>query len=202
MRPEPSTKFRRFENASRVPPTSTNRVLSFDSLESKAKWLDAAAGLDALRAEVQTQAKRFLAYGDAEARTRAIQRWVRDIVKYQYDFRVSQSLPGEEFADTASAIERGFGDCDDKARVFVALVRAAEMLKPLGVKVRIRPVFAKMPTPQFVHVQAEVTWPRSELHENAMAGGWLLAELIVKGCEIGQDPDTVPRLPDGQRAIV
>jgi len=201
VRPAPSTKFRRFENPSRVPSSSTNRVLGFDSLTAKANWLDAAAGLDALRAEVQAQAKRFLAYGDAEARTRAIQRWVRDNIKYQYDFRVSQSLPGEEFADTSSLLKRGFGDCDDKARAFVALVRAAEMVQPLGVKARIRPVFTKVPR-MFVHVQAEVTWPRSELHENAMQGGWLLAELIVKGCEIGQDPDTVPRLPDGQRAIV
>jgi hypothetical protein len=195
-------------------------VLGFDSLTAKANWLDAAASLDALRAEVQTQAKRFLGYGNAEARTRAIQRWVRDNIKYQYDFRVSQSMPGEEFADTSSAISRGFGDCDDKARVFVALVRAVEMVRgartrasqgvsehPLRdpqkpeVYARIRPVFTRMPE-QFVHVQAEVKWPRSELHENAMPGGWLLAELIVKGCEIGQDPDTVPRLPDGQRAIV
>lgn len=201
MRPAPSTKFRRFENASRVPGTSTARVLSFATLEDKAKWLDAAASLDALRQEVQTQAKRFQSYSDAEARTRAIQRWVRDAIKYQYDFRATQGTPGEEFADTSSLLKRGYGDCDDKARAFVALVRAAEMQAPLGARARIRPVFTKEPH-QFVHVQAEVTWPRSELHENAMAGGWLLAELIVRGCEIGQDPDTVPRLASGERAIV
>ncbi len=201
MRPAPSTKFRRFENPSRVPRTSTNRVLSFATLEEKAKWLDAAASLDALRLQVQHHAQRFLGYSDAEARTRAIQRWVRDNIHYQYDFRVSQGLPGEEFGDTSTLLARGYGDCDDKARAFVALVRAAEMVKPLRVKARIRPIFTKQPA-QFVHVQAEVTWPRSELHENAMPGGWLLAELIVKGCEIGQDPDTVPRLASGERAIV
>lgn len=201
MRPAASSKFRRFENPSRVPDTSTNRVLSFATLGEKAKWLDAAAGLDSLRTLVQHHAKRFLAYSDAEARTRAIQRWVRDNIKYQYDWRVSQGLPGEEFSDTSTLLERGYGDCDDKARAFVALIRAVEMVKPLGVKSRIRPIFTKTPR-QFVHVQAEVIWPRSELHENAMPEGWLLAELIVKGCEIGQDPDTVPRLASGERQIV
>jgi len=201
MRPAPSTPFRRFEDASRVPRASTDRVLSFATLDEKAKWLDAAASLDALRSQVQLHARRFLRLPTAEARTRGIQRWVRDNIHYQYDFRASQGLPGEEFADTPSQLDRGFGDCDDKARAFVALVRAAEMIAPLHVEARIRPVFTRLPR-EFVHVQAEVKWPRSETHENAMPGGWLLSELIVKGCEIGQDPDTVPRLPSGERAIV
>lgn len=203
MRPANETKFRKYENASRVPRDSTVRVIVFKSLEEKAAWLDANAGLDALRGQVQDHAKRFLGLPDAESRTRAIQRWVRDNILYQYDWRTSQWLPGEEFADTSSTLERGFGDCDDKARAFVALVRAAEMQKPLNVRARIRPVFAKLPDERFVHVQAEVKWPRSQLHENAiLPGGWLLSELIVRGCEIGQDPDTVPRQKDGERAIV
>jgi len=202
MHPSNSARFRKYENPSRVPPSSTTRVLVFPTLEEKAAWLDGAAGLDALRGQVQTHAKRFLAIPDAEARTRALQRWVRDHIGYQYDFRVSQGMPGEEFADTSSTLDRGFGDCDDKARAFVALVRAAEMQKPLGTEARIRPVFARAPEDRFVHVQAEVKWPRSHLHENAMPGGWLLAEVIVKGCEIGQDPDTVPRLPSGERQII
>lgn len=207
MHPRNEAKFRKYENPSRVPDNSTVRVLTFKSLEAKARWLDAAASLDALRGEVQRQAKRFILIPDAEARVRAIQRWVRDAIKYQYDFRVSQGMPGEEFADTTSTIERGFGDCDDKARAFVALVRAAEMLagemgKPRGTMARIRPVFAKEPDDRFVHVQAEVAWPGSTRHENAMGKeGWLLAELIVRGCEIGQDPDTVPKV-NGQRQIV
>lgn len=202
MRPSNAQRFRKFENASRVPSNSTVRVLSFPSLEEKASWLDSNASLDALRGQVQTASKRFWLVKDAEARTRAIQRWVRDKIEYQYDFRVSQNLPGEEFADTSSTLDRGFGDCDDKARAFVALIRAAEMKRPLHVQARIRPVFMRAPDDRFVHVQAEVRWPGSNRHENAMPDGWLLAELIVKGCEIGQDPDTVPRLPSGDRAIV
>jgi len=202
MRPSNHAMFRKYENASRVPADSTTRVLTFPTLDEKAAWLDGAASLDALRGQVQRHAKRFLALPDAEARTRAIQRWVRDNIGYQYDFRVSQGMPGEEFADTSSTLDRGFGDCDDKARAFVALVRAAEMQRPLATAARIRPVFAHAPDERFIHVQAEVKWPRSHLHENAMKDGWLLAEVIVKGCEIGQDPDTVPRLPSGERAIV
>jgi hypothetical protein len=202
LHPRNESRFRKYENASRVPHRSTVRVLVFPSLEEKAAWLDGAASVDALRGFVQNHAKRFLGLPDAESRTRAMQRWVRDHIAYQYDFRTSQGFPGEEFADTTTTIERGFGDCDDKARAFVALVRAAEMQKPLDVRARIRPVFAKVPDDRFVHVQAEVRWPRSTLHENALPDGWLLAELIVKGCEIGQDPDTVPRQADGERAIV
>lgn len=202
MNPGNAARFRKHENSSRVPLSSSNRVLVFPTLEEKASWLDSSAGLDALRGQVQSHVKRFLGISDAEARTRAIQRWTRDNIHYQYDFRVSQGMPGEEFADTPTSLERGFGDCDDKARAFVALVRATEMLHPLGVEARIRPVFTRVPDDRFTHVQAEVRWPRSTLHENAMPGGWLLAELIVRGCEIGQDPDTVPRLPSGDRAIV
>lgn len=203
MHPRNEAKFRKHENASRVPANSSVRVLTFKSLEDKANWLDANASLDALRGEVQNQAQRFILIPDAEARTRAIQRWVRDAIRYQYDFRLSQNLPGEEFADTTTTIERGFGDCDDKARAFVALVRAAEMLAPLHTAGRIRPVFARVPEDRFVHVQAEVKWPGSARHENTMGPkGWLLAELIVKGCEIGQDPDTIPRTRSGERQIV
>ena len=202
MHPRNSPKFRKYEHAGRIPKGSTGRVVTFASLEEKANWLDGQASLDALRGQVQALARRFLGIPDPEARTRAMQRWVRDRIHYQYDFRLSEFLPGEEFADSSSTLDRGFGDCDDKARVFVALLRAAEMLHPLGTDARIRPIFDRRPEDAFVHVQAEVRWPRSELLDNAMPGGWLLAELIVKDCEIGQNPDTVPRLRNGDRPIV
>lgn len=190
----------RHDNASRVPRSSAVRVVRWSTLTEKAKWLDAAAALDALRGHVMGIASRFTQIPDAEARTRAIHRWVRDRIRYVHDWRVSTGAPGEEFADAESVVRRGFGDCDDKARLFVSLVRAAEMLRPLGVEVRVRPVFVRDPW-AFVHVQAEVRWHRSDLADGAMPGGWLLAELILRDCEIGQDPDSVPRGPHGERQI-
>jgi len=196
MKPE----FRKHQNASRIPKGSSVRAVQFPSLEEKARWLDAAASLDALRGNVQDFVRRFLEVEGAEARTRAIHRWVRDHVHYEQDFRVSVGVPGEEFVDTETMIRRGYADCDDKARGFVALVRAAEMLRPLGVEARIRSVFVRHPL-AFVHVQVEVRWPRSQFDERAQPDGWLLAEMILKNCEIGEDPDQCPRGPRDERLI-
>lgn len=184
----------------RVPDRSIARVVSWSSLDEKAAWLDGAASLDALRRGTQNVARRFCAYPNGEARTKALHRWVRDGIRYVQDFRVTEGTRGEEFADAESAIARGYEDCDGKARLFVALVRAAEILRRAGAEARIRPVFKKHPV-EFIHVQAEVRWPGSLHHPGAMAGGWLLAELILADCEIGVDPDAMPRGPNGQRRI-
>jgi hypothetical protein len=185
----------------RVPDRSRGRVIGWRTLEEKANWLDGAASLDALRNGIVRIAGRFCQIGSAEGRTRAIQRWVRDGIRYIYDWRVSQGTRGEEFADVETTIERGYGDCDDKARAFVALVRAAERKRPLGAQARIRPVFKMHPLKEFVHVQAESRWWGSSMQTNAMPGGWLLSELILAHCEIGQNPDELPRGPNGQRLI-
>lgn len=194
------SKYHEHQDPSRIPLGSDVRVILFRSHEDKAKWLDAAAGLDSLRGGVANVARRFLQYTDAEARTRAIHRWVRDNIRYEQDWQVSTGQPGEEFADTETILRRGYDDCDGKARVMVALVRAAEMMKPLGVDARIRDVFSKHPL-AFVHVQVEVRWPRSELLERSEPGGWMLAEMILKDCEIGQNPDECPRGPHGERLL-
>jgi hypothetical protein len=175
-------------------------VVGWATLEEKANWLDGAASLDAMRYGIQRIAARFCTMKNPEARCRAIQRWVRDSIHYMHDWRVSQGERGEEFADAETTIERAYGDCDDKARLFVALIRAAEIVRPMGTLGRIRPVFRPHPF-EFVHVQAEVRWPLSQLAPNAMGGGWLLSELILAGCEIGQNPDEVPRGPNGQRLL-
>jgi transglutaminase superfamily protein len=185
----------------RVPDRSTGRVVGWRTLEEKANWLDGAASLDALRGGTLRVAERFCRIPTAEARTRALQRWVRDNIRYVYDWRVSQGTRGEEFADAQTCIERGYGDCDDKSRLFVALVRAAERVRPLGAQASIRPVFRAHPLWEFVHVQAESRWPGSYMNPNAMAGGWLLSELILADCEIGQNPDELPREANGERKI-
>jgi len=193
-------KYDQHQNVGRIPPKSTVVVLQFKSHEEKARWLDANAGLDSLRRGVMQVARRFLNYRDPEARTRAIHRWVRDSIHYEHDYRVSEGRPGEEFADTETIIQRGYDDCDGKSRVMVALVRAAEMLAPLGVEARIRDVFTSHPF-AFVHVQVEVRWGGSELLDASDDEGWILAEMILKGCELGQDPDTCKRGPHGERLL-
>lgn len=196
-------KFSTHDNAGRLPTRTVDRLLDFATLDEKARWLDAQASLDSLRAGLRKTVSRFLAIPSAEERTREIQRFVRDRIHYVTDWRLSTKQEGEELADSESILKRGYDDCDGKSRLFVALVRAAEMAKPLGVQARIRPVFKKHPL-EFVHVQAEARWPRSQLlpyAESYDGGGWILTELILRGCEMGQNPDDCPRGPKGERLI-
>lgn len=161
----------------------------FSSPEEKAAWLDAMASLDA-----RLPLTRRIAGATARARdanrldlvAADLQRLVRDGIRYVRD-------PGsEEFADADSILKRGYGDCDDKSRLFTALCRAC------GVTARTRPMFLG---PAFVHVQAEVKYPGSERHPQAQAGGWLVVELILRGVGVGDDPNAAPRFPDGSRIL-
>src|ERR1700682_355636 len=112
------------QNASRIPRNTSGRVIVFKTLSEKAHWLDAASSLDALRRGIQDVATRFTREPSAEIRTRNIHRFCRDKIHYERDFQVSRGAPGEEFADSETVLRRGYGDCDDKARLFVALMRA------------------------------------------------------------------------------
>lgn len=192
--------YRNHQDASRIPRNVTDRVIAFKTLEEKANWLDAAASLDTLRRGIQDVARRFTREKDPELRTRQIHRFVRDRIHYEHDYRVSTGQPGEEFADSETILRRGYDDCDGKARLFVALMRAAEIVAPLQTEARIRAVFTKHPL-AFVHVQAEVRFPGSLRVQNATPDGWVLAEMILKGCELGQNPDDVPRGPRGERIL-
>jgi hypothetical protein len=192
--------YRQHQDASRIPRNTTDRVIAFSTLAEKANWLDAAASLDSMRTGIQDVARRFVAEKDPELRTRNIHRFVRDRIHYEQDYRVSQGQPGEEFADSETVLKRGYDDCDGKARLFVALMRAAEVVRPLGTAARIRAVFRKHPL-DFVHVQAEVMFHGSKRVTTADPDGWVLAELILKGCELGQNPDDCPRGPRGERIL-
>jgi transglutaminase-like putative cysteine protease len=162
------------------------RHVQFRDGREKAAYLDAAASLDARHPVVRKFAGRFaLAHdsNDFEGMVRDVFHFVRDAIHYVHDPTY------EEFADTATIITRGFDDCDGKARTFVSLCRA------IGIEARIRPVFNA--GGQFVHVQAEARWRGSEHVKGAQPGGWVLAETTIRGCELGQDPATAPRGPDG-----
>lgn len=174
---------------------SKARILTFDTLKEKADWLDAAASLDTSLLYCRKFAQRFANIADPERRAREIQRWVRDNIHYSEDYRIIEQLPGEEFADSEAILRRGYDDCDGKSRLFVCLARIC------GLDTRIRPVFSRHPL-DFVHVQCEVRWPRSEFLSYAEPGGWCLVELILKNCGIGQNPDDMPRDAQGKRMIV
>lgn len=174
---------------------SKARILSFSTLGEKADWLDAAASFDTALLYCRKFAERFANIADPERRARAIQHWVRDKIHYVQDYRIVEGLPGEEFADSETVLRRGYDDCDGKSRLFVCLARIC------GLDVRIRPVFARHPL-DFVHVQSEVRWPGSDRLSCSEPGGWCLVELILKGCEIGQNPDDMPRDSRGHRMIV
>lgn len=154
------------------------RIATFRDGREKADWLDGASSLDSIDPYVRALAQRItngsLARADA---ARRLQRWVRDSIAYVPD-------PGgrEEFADAATVARTGFDDCDGKARLFVALVRS---LRDPDFQARIRPVFDH--AGNFRHVQAEVRWRGVD---------WTLAELIVKGVGLGENPENA-RGPDG-----
>lgn len=166
------------------------RVLVFSTPYEKAKWLDAACSLDAIQPRVRSLAARFaMARGpnDIEGQARDFHRFVRDAVTYVRD------PSREEFCDSTGILNRGYGDCDDKARLFVALCRA------VSIECRIRPVFNRRG--QFTHVQAECKWPGSELHPLTQVGGWILSDTIVKGLPLGGNPQTAPRDELGNRIL-
>lgn len=142
---------------------------------AKARWLDANATLDARLPLVRDMCRIFVkAYGsnDQEKVARGFQRFVRDGIRYVVDG------PGEELSDSEQTIRKAAGDCDDKARLFVALNRSAK------IEARILPVFRG---DDFSHVQAEVLLNlREPGTKNAYRQLWVPAELIVRDVELGQ----------------
>ncbi len=111
-----------------------------------------------------------------------IQRWADVFRRLPYDERAPAILTFCQYAldyirdpkrevleDSAVTLARGFGDCDAKSRVFVALCLAC------GVPARSFPV---RPEYDFPHVLAEVYW----------RGQWQKADPTVLNSEIGRIP--------------
>jgi len=165
---------------------SIRRPMTFANLVEKANWLDAAASLDARHPEIRELAIRFMkARGANDPRGIAtdIHAFVRDSISYCY------GPSHQEFADSATILNRPGGACDNcagKSRMFVALCRAVE------IEARIVPNF-RNPN-EFNHVQAQVRWEGSEGEPRAEPGGWLRVELIVKGVPLGAGPDEGMRI--------
>jgi transglutaminase-like putative cysteine protease len=167
---------------------SLTTTRTFRGPDEKAAWLDAMATLDARLPETRALARRFAMgrYADPNelgALAREFHRFVRDSIRYVRD------PAGEEFTDSDHILLRGYGDCDDKARLFVALCRSA------GIAARTRPCFIG---DDFVHVQAEVLLSKSEegaaCFRESPDCGWCLSELIVKGIDLGEGPPPMGRV--------
>jgi hypothetical protein len=167
------------------------RLVHFADTHEKARWLDAAASLDAGTDFVRSLARRLVGDVLADGRTNAdtkgqriaehLHRIVRDEIGYERDRHEGKRR--EVFADSQTVVQRGYDDCDGKSRLLVALVRALE--RPDLIQARIRAVF---PEPDdFRHVQAELRWP---------GVAWRLGEVTIAGVGLGEDPKRLRR-PDG-----
>jgi transglutaminase-like putative cysteine protease len=165
---------------------SIRRPMTFANLWDKARWLDAAASLDARHPGVREIAIRFQKARGASnpsSIARDLHAFCRDSISYCY------GPSHQEFADTWTILNRPGGACDNcagKARCFVALCRAIEL------DARIVPNF-RNPN-DFNHVQAQVRWPGSEQDRYAEAGGWLRVELIIQGVPLGAGPESGTRI--------
>lgn len=166
--------------------TRTREVVFADWL-AKARYLDGAAWDDARRPLVRDMARRIGGNVDpnrADVRAERLFDFCKRAIRYVPD------PASEEFSDAEAILLQGFGDCDDKVRLFVALARS------LGLEARVRPVLTPArpgeEDPDFVHVQAEVRWPGSYRMPRARAGGWLVAELILRDARLGDDAGDVP----------
>lgn len=170
--------------------SSLRRPMTFANLVEKARWLDAAASLDARNPNIRELAIRFQkARGANDPRGTAtdIQAFCRDGISYCY------GPSHQEFADSWTIINRPGGACDNcagKSRCFVALCRAVE------IDAQIVPNFRN--PDEFNHVQAQVRWAGSERERYAERGGWLRVELIVRGVPLGAGPDAGERDASGR----
>lgn len=173
-----------------VPRTATGLV-SWRTPQEKARWLDEAAQADArlpLTRKFAVQVARSIDPNRKDLLAEELHRFVRDSIHYVHDPSF------EEFASSDVTLQRGIGDCDDKARLFVALARS------VGLDARIRPVYDK--AGNFVHVQATVRWPGSQTYPNALPGGAVVAEFIVEGARLGDDFPQFPRDAAGRIRLV
>ena len=169
----------------RLPPGSAYgwranaRWIHFADREAKAKYMSKAARHDAEDPILLGWARQFnrLPNGRCAA---AILRFVQRCIRYERDpawFDAEGTRHGIELLDSAAVgLHRGYGDCDLKARLFVALCLAC------GVTADIEPVFTG--DTGFPHVRARV------LRETSETAGerWETADPTIVNSTIGHLP--------------
>jgi transglutaminase-like putative cysteine protease len=138
---------------------------TFRDVQEKAAFMQEGARHDARTPLVIATASRFRSIADPRERTRAILLFCQYCIEY-----VRDPGPGVEVLDSAEVgLVRGFGDCDLKARLCVALMLAT------GLHAEIDPVFVD---DTFPHVRAKVY-----LNER-----WWLVDPSILNSDIGQIP--------------
>ena len=116
----------------------------FKDNREKARYMTDEAIKDAQHPRVKQWAQEFHKLPAGAARAAAILRFCQYSIDYVRD-------PGEEVLESADVVLlRGYGDCDAKQRVFVALCTAC------GLASRALPVFRGLNAERFPHVLAEV----------------------------------------------
>jgi hypothetical protein len=169
----------------RLPPGSAYgwranaRWIHFADREAKAKYMSKAARHDAEDPILLGWARQFNRL-PVDKRAAAILRFVQRCIRYERDpawFDAQGTRHGIELLDSAAVgLHRGYGDCDLKARLFVALCLAC------GVTADIEPVFTG--DTGFSHVRARV---RSETSETA-GERWETADPTIVNSTIGHLP--------------
>jgi hypothetical protein len=169
----------------RLPPGSAYgwranaRWIHFADREAKATYMSKAARHDAEDPILRGWARQFIRL-PLDKRAAAILRFVQRCIRYERDpawFDAQGTRHGIELLDSAAVgLHRGYGDCDLKARVFVALCLAC------GVTADIEPVFTG--ETGFPHVRARV------LHETSETAGerWQTADPTIVNSTIGHLP--------------
>jgi hypothetical protein len=169
----------------RLPPGSAYgwranaRWVHFADREAKAKYMSKAARHDAEDPILLGWAHQFNRLS-VDRRAAAVLRFVQRCIRYERDpawFDAQGTRHGIELLDSAAVgLHRGYGDCDLKARLFVALCLAC------GVAADIEPVFTG--ENGFPHVRARV------LRETSETAGerWETADPTIVNSTIGHLP--------------
>lgn len=148
--------------------------VSFPTREAKFAWMQAEAAKDVGHPLVQRWAARFRPL-PRPRREQAILVFCAVAIRYESDPRWVErdGHHGVEVLESSAvAIERGYGDCDVKARLLVALCRSC------GVRCRLSPVFRG--ATGFPHIRNEI---------QGVDGVWRLADPSVINGAIGVIPE-------------
>jgi hypothetical protein len=155
------------------------RWIHFADREAKAKYMSKAARHDAEDPILLGWARQFRSL-PFEKRAAAILCFVQRCIRYERDpawFDAEGTRHGIELLDSAAVgLHRAYGDCDLKARIFVALCLAC------GVTADIEPVFTGKNG--FPHVRARV---RAESSETS-GERWETADPTIVNSTIGHLP--------------